>query len=81
MTTNVESAEFDMQADIVVVGGGPAGMTAALGASHQGAKVAMIEKDAVTGGTAAKGAGGVWILNNRFMREQGSTIRVTTRCA
>jgi hypothetical protein len=55
-----------------VVGGGPAGMTAALGASHQGAKVAMIEKDAVTRGTAVKGAGGVWILNNRFMREQGA---------
>ena len=37
MTTNVESAaELDMQADVVVVGGGPAGMTAALGASHHG---------------------------------------------
>ena len=62
---------FDAQAEVVVVGGGPAGMTAAIAASRRASEVVVLEKDAATGGTAAKGAGGFWILNNRFMREQG----------
>lgn len=38
--------------DVLVVGGGPSGLGAAVGAARQGAKVIVIEEDAVMGGAA-----------------------------
>ncbi|MEG0076769.1 thioredoxin-disulfide reductase [Anaerorhabdus sp.] len=40
---------MDVQYDVVIVGGGPAGMTAAIYASRAGLKVAMLEKEAPGG--------------------------------
>ncbi len=40
---------MDAQYDVIVVGGGPAGMTASIYATRAGLKVAMIEKDAPGG--------------------------------
>ena len=39
--------------DIVVAGGGTAGISAALSAARQGADVLLVEKNASVGGTAA----------------------------
>lgn len=39
-----------MVTDVVVIGGGPAGMSAALSASKTGAKVILVERDEVLGG-------------------------------
>ncbi len=39
-----------MVTDVVVIGGGPAGMSAALSASRTGAKVTLVERDEVLGG-------------------------------
>ncbi len=39
-----------MVTDVVVIGGGPAGMSSALAASKTGAKVALVERDDVLGG-------------------------------
>lgn len=39
-----------METDVIVIGGGPAGMEASLSASKQGAKVVLIERNEVLGG-------------------------------
>lgn len=44
-------------ADIVVVGGGPAGMATALEASKNGASVLLLEADTLLGGNAARSTG------------------------
>ena len=41
--------------DVIVAGGGTAGIAAALGAAREGASVLVIEKNAYLGGTAASG--------------------------
>lgn len=39
-----------MKTDVVIIGGGPAGMSSALSASENGSKVVLIERDKVLGG-------------------------------
>ena len=46
-----------LNADIIVIAGGPAGLTAAISAAQQGASVLVFEKNATTGGTANRGMG------------------------
>ena len=41
--------------DVIVVGGGPAGVCAAIAAARGGAKVALVEKTAMLGGMATSG--------------------------
>jgi 3-oxosteroid 1-dehydrogenase len=50
--------------DVVVVGSGAAGMTAALAAAVAGAKVTVIERAPVFGGTTAVSGGGMWLPRN-----------------
>jgi 3-oxosteroid 1-dehydrogenase len=57
--------------DVVVVGSGAAGMTAALTAAHHGLSVVVIEKAAHYGGNTARSGGGVWIPGNRALRASG----------
>ena len=46
----LEEREFDVDSNLLVVGGGLAGMTAALDAAHQGFGVYLIEREAELGG-------------------------------
>ncbi|MCZ4077988.1 3-oxosteroid 1-dehydrogenase [Rhodococcus sp. H36-A4] len=57
--------------DIVVVGSGAGGMTAALTAAHRGLSVVLIEKAAKFGGSTARSGGGVWIPNNEVLERDG----------
>src|SRR5262245_53219240 len=52
---------WDRETDVVVLGSGAAGLTAALAASVNGASVEIYEKAATVGGTTAVSGGIVWI--------------------
>jgi len=65
------TGELRSEHDIVVVGSGAIGLTAALAASRAGADVAVLEKGPCLGGTAALSGGMVWIALNHQMREMG----------
>ncbi len=62
---------FDVEADVVVVGSGAAGATAAVFAAEAGSQVVLLEKALLFGGTTAKSGGVYWIPNNSFVREKG----------
>lgn len=57
--------------DVVVVGAGGAGMTAALAAAHGGLDTLVIEKSPWFGGSTARSGGGVWIPGNYALRAAG----------
>lgn len=58
-------------ADIVVVGAGGAGLTAAAVAASEGRRVILLEKSRYVGGTAAVSGGAVWIPNNPHLAATG----------
>lgn len=57
--------------DVVVVGAGGAGMTAALAAARQGLDTVLIEKSSWFGGSTARSGGGVWIPGNYALKAAG----------
>jgi succinate dehydrogenase/fumarate reductase flavoprotein subunit len=60
-----------MESDVVVVGSGAAGLTAAIVAALEGLKVLVLESTGYFGGTTAYSGGGVWIPNNHLMKSAG----------
>jgi 3-oxosteroid 1-dehydrogenase len=63
----------DSEFDLVVVGSGAAGMTAALTAAYHGLRAVVIEKTDCFGGSTARSGGGVWIPGNAVLRRAGRT--------
>jgi 3-oxosteroid 1-dehydrogenase len=59
------------EVDVVVVGAGGAGMTAALAAGTAGLETLLVEKSGYFGGSTARSGGGVWIPGNYALREAG----------
>ncbi|MFE9808947.1 3-oxosteroid 1-dehydrogenase [Streptomyces sp. NPDC005548] len=57
--------------DVVVVGSGAAGMTAALTAAKQGLTCVVVEKAATFGGSAARSGAGIWIPGNEVILAAG----------
>lgn len=62
---------WDEETDILVIGSGAAGLSAALFARLKGADVILCEKTAQVGGTTATSGGVVWAPGNRFAKQAG----------
>jgi 3-oxosteroid 1-dehydrogenase len=61
----------DAEYDLIVVGAGAAGMTAALAAAIEGSRVLLLESTSQVGGTSARSSGTLWIPDNPEMRREG----------
>lgn len=66
--------DWDHEIDVVVLGSGGAGLTAALTAAANGATVEVYEKAATVGGTTAVSGGIVWIPAHRRSPEEELTV-------
>ena len=63
--------EWDEQIDVVIVGSGLAGLSAAIEANQGGASVIVFEKMKVTGGNTRISDGGVAAPNNYLPEKRG----------
>lgn len=61
----------EITVDVLVIGAGAAGMTAALVCKLEGLDVLLCEKSAQVGGTTATSAGTIWVPGTRQAREAG----------
>lgn len=62
---------WDTTVDLLVVGSGAGGMSAALTAAARGLSTMVVEKAEVYGGNTALSGGGVWIPNNPVLIDEG----------
>jgi 3-oxosteroid 1-dehydrogenase len=67
----VTGRHWDHEVDVLVIGSGAGGLTAAIVASDAHAKVLVIEKGAMFGGTSALSGGILWIPNSHLANEGG----------
>ena len=72
-----EKAEITLDCDVVVIGAGSAGMTAAITATDAGAKVIVLESTSMPGGNSVRSTGGMnagpteWRNQNEFKEAAG----------
>lgn len=59
--------------DVLVVGSGAGGLSAAVVAAHKGLDVLVVEKEAVFGGTTARSGGWMWMPGNAPGKRAGVT--------
>src|SRR5262245_57242356 len=59
--------------DLVVLGSGVGGLTAALAAALEGLRAVVLEHSDRIGGTSARSSGTVWVPGNHYLRTHGVT--------
>ena len=62
---------FDKDYDVVVIGAGGAGLSAAISAAQSGAKVIVVEKMAMVGGNTVRATGGMNAAGTEFQAKAG----------
>lgn len=65
------TGEWDQEVDLVIIGSGAAGMSAAIVAAASGLQTLALEKTDRIGGSTAISGGVVWVPGNRGMAEAG----------
>lgn len=70
-TGGMTTGHWDHEVDLLVLGTGAAGLSAALTGAAEGLNVFALEKTDWIGGTTAYSAGTCWIPNNHFQHEAG----------
>jgi 3-oxosteroid 1-dehydrogenase len=65
------STDWDEDVDVLVIGSGAGGLTAAIAAADAHARVLVIEKGDEYGGTSATSGGGIWIPNSPLGKAEG----------
>src|SRR5262245_13084441 len=63
--------ERRLETDIAIIGGGGAGVAAALEAKEAGARAVLLEQDEALGGTAATSGGGCFLVGTPLQEAQG----------
>ena len=79
LTTKPETTKAEdetVEADVVVVGLGLAGVTASMSALDEGATVVAVEKDSVAGGSSKYSGGFITAVNSTQQQEMGYTLDV-----
>ncbi|WP_461204963.1 flavocytochrome c [Clostridium sp. DL1XJH146] len=61
----------DVDTEVVIIGGGGAGLTAAIQATEDGAKVILVEKNAILGGNTSYATGGLNAAETVYQEEAG----------
>ncbi|CAM4315110.1 3-oxosteroid 1-dehydrogenase [Bordetella tumbae] len=64
-------SEQETEYDVLVIGTGASGMSAAVTAAYQGLNVLVIDKAPLFGGTTARSGGWLWIPGTKLAKEQG----------
>lgn len=64
--------KWDLEVDVIAVGSGLGGLTAAIAAHDDGAQVVVLEKAGKLGGVCAYSGGEVFVCNNHKMAAEGS---------
>jgi succinate dehydrogenase/fumarate reductase flavoprotein subunit len=62
--------------DVLVVGSGAGGLSAAITAQYLGCEVIVVEKQAVFGGTTARSGGSLWVPGNPLAVREQATDRI-----
>jgi succinate dehydrogenase/fumarate reductase flavoprotein subunit len=71
MDNDKDEMRWDREVDVVIIGAGAAGMTAAIVAKSEGLEPLVLEKTDQIGGTAALSVGMMWFVDSEPMRAAG----------
>ncbi|MEJ0048929.1 MAG: FAD-dependent oxidoreductase [Rhodospirillales bacterium] len=69
----MSGSTWDDSVDVLVIGSGAGGFVAALTAAASHAKVLILEKSDLWGGSSATSGGGIWIPNSHLAQAAGIT--------